>query len=271
MSAEDSRAVAPTAAIVAGVVAVATGVVRLAYEDFYRALGTTLDTVGLSNQRLVTLGAGCVLILLGSSVIVAVPARVLWGDGDDAARRVAAALSATASAAVLYAAFDAAPVWGALAAAAAGLAACLLPMTAGVGVAPRRPVEHAARTCAGAAVLVGILAAHGLLAGAADHGRAFAADGRKEPSGSALLLDIAAVPVCVVRPDGQPLPGLPPDQLLLGKADGAYVLLRPGPGARAVSVPVAGAVVAGRSGADCAVDGPPADTAREPPSGPTGY
>lgn len=96
---EARRDVAPTGAALAALLAVATGIVRLAYEDFYRALGTTLDTVGLSSQRLLTLAVACVLVLIGAAAAVAVPARLLWGDGDDFARQVAAGLSvATAGA-----------------------------------------------------------------------------------------------------------------------------------------------------------------------------
>lgn len=238
---------------VAGTVTV--GVARICYEDFYRATGTTLDAVGLTNGRLVTLGATLTLALIGLTAALVLPG-VLTHDTAARRRPGKPAVLAGSVVAVLVAVLVALPVLlglhffalpAALLAAAVGLAVLLL-----LAAAPRSAVLAGRVRGLGLALaaLVAVLVAwQGADGGAADAGRSLA-DGRPLKGAVPGLLDVVATPVCVTDTRGNPVPGLDPAQLLLGTQAGVHVLLHPGPGARATTVPAGAVLLLGRPPAE---------------------
>lgn len=248
-STEATRAAAylSLAPALAAATAVAGTVARIGYEDFYRATGTTLDAVGLSTARLFTVGGVVVLALIGvaSSIvvpIVAVRAMPLF----DSRRTVASGAVGVTAVGVAVAGPQAWPTVSYMVYASLGAMACAAPAALGIRIGSRRPADRAAVASAAVAALIAVVVGHGVLSGALEYGRAVA-DGREIPSNVARsVLDIAALPVCVFATNGGQLPGVPPDQLLLGSSTGTHVLLRPGPDARATTVPSGAVIIRGR-------------------------
>lgn len=255
----------PVTAVTALLTVLVTAVARLAYEDAYRQVGTTLDAVGLSNARLLTFGATVALTLTGLALLSVLAGGLLRhrlrASGRDQFADESAALCAIAVFAAL--------VWLGLAYAESltffvSLGTAVgLPLLAYVDLDSRlsrlSPARESwciaalnrSRTSIAVTVLLlpSLLAAL-LLSKAAAAGRALAAAGPvAAQDGVAGLLDLAPVPVCVRGLDGIPLPGLAPPQLLLGTNAGVHILLAPGPAARAQFVPAASVRLQGQPAA----------------------
>lgn len=260
-------ALVPGASSAALLTLLAAGLARLAYEDAYRQVGTTLDAVGLSNARLLTLAGATSLALIGLALLTALPAGLLRdrlrergpaGRADTAAAALFAALLALLGAGLRFLPFPTVTLGIGVALAVPLLGPLLLRVEAvfsnGPGrshvpgqapgpASPRAPAQATLpRTYLRASVisfaLLALLAVL-TLRQAAPAGRALAEQGPAASSRTLRLLDLAPMPVCVRALNGQGLPGLPAAQLLLGTNAGVHVLLAPNPGARAQVVPAA--------------------------------